>query len=875
MPVIEQELNTPIVYYKHFGCSQRVLKITYLTSNYFHQAVEQFVPSRRNPCGKEQPGAGWQQRLHPPLPWRQLSPGTSCRARSGMLRSAPATSALSNFPCAQSAPGSGAGRSWGRAAMQPSPRRRSAVSIFSYFFQGRRHSSSDPLLRLSQRRRSSVVELLSSSTHRVMVALSSLSPEELDATFPEKKRSSRRPTAKYTKMGERLRHVIPGHMQCSMACGGRACKITDNILAMARPSTELIEKYNIIEQFERCGIKTIINLQRPGEHASCGNPLEQESGFTYRPEAFMEAGIYFYNFGWKDYGVASLTTILDMVKVMSFALQEGRVAVHCHAGLGRTGVLIACYLVFATRMSADQAILFVRAKRPNSIQTRGQLLCVREFSQFLVPLRNVFACCEPKAHAVTLSQYLTRQRHLLHGYESRHLKHVPKLIHLVCKLLLDLAENRQVVEAELLDIPDLSAEIEKTVSQLASTELERELARHDSDTSDSSYAPSSTLDSQDSHVSLGHECDAFCRRRHVECLQPLTHMRRRLSYSESDLRRTEFLLEQDDTAWTVPAQILVNNKLKQNSGEECSATGEAKPQLELNKEALVRNTCTFWNQGKFDLDGRRDGSCHRRSSTKEVHRSRTFSSGLASMHNPKEPGMQRHSFASETAPRKDHKTNIYGRRFYLSEDSDSSSSSSKVNFSIGNESESSRELSETIPHIVLQSELSLEARRVLAAKALADINEFLGEDEVKQKVEMWQKELNSQDGAWDKICSERDPFILCSLMWSWIEQLKEPIISKDDIDMLAKHCTESQDALHLLGKEQCQTILCILHCVVKLQVLPADVEEALLARAIKAFTKISFDSENGPYVYNTLKTVFKQALEEKRKRIKEGTENPS
>ena len=47
--------------------------------------------------------------------------------------------------------------------------------------------------------------------------------------------------------------------------------------------------------------------------------------------------VYFYNFGWKDYGVASLTTILDMVKVMTFALQEGKVAVHCHAGLGRTG----------------------------------------------------------------------------------------------------------------------------------------------------------------------------------------------------------------------------------------------------------------------------------------------------------------------------------------------------------------------------------------------------------------------------------------------------------------------------------------------------------------------------------------------------------
>lgn len=43
----------------------------------------------------------------------------------------------------------------------------------------------------------------------------------------------------------------------------------------------------------RCGIKSIINLQRPGEHASCGNPLEPESGFTYLPEAFMEAGSKF------------------------------------------------------------------------------------------------------------------------------------------------------------------------------------------------------------------------------------------------------------------------------------------------------------------------------------------------------------------------------------------------------------------------------------------------------------------------------------------------------------------------------------------------------------------------------------------------------
>lgn len=35
------------------------------------------------------------------------------------------------------------------------------------------------------------------------------------------------------------------------------------------------------------GIKSIINLQSPKEHASCGQPLEN-SGFSYDPNIFME-----------------------------------------------------------------------------------------------------------------------------------------------------------------------------------------------------------------------------------------------------------------------------------------------------------------------------------------------------------------------------------------------------------------------------------------------------------------------------------------------------------------------------------------------------------------------------------------------------------
>ncbi|XP_018668379.2 uncharacterized protein LOC100178870 isoform X2 [Ciona intestinalis] len=273
--------------------------------------------------------------------------------------------------------------------------------------------------------------------------------------------------AKYTRFGERIRQVFPGPMQCSMACGGKNCKwenparwsdadqaikgvfsswVLDNVVAMSRPSTQIIEKYNIIDQFKRHNITSIINLQRPGEHASCGPPLDKESLFTYKPQLFMDNDIFFYNFGWKDFGVTSLNTILDMVKVMCFALEEGNVAVHCHAGLGRTGVLIACYLVFAHRMDPDAAILRVRKNRSNSIQTRGQIACIHEFAQFLRPLRIVFPQVVPHSKRLTLKQFLTRQHHLLHGFESRELKHTPKLVHTVCLRLSQIAVAGDSVE---------------------------------------------------------------------------------------------------------------------------------------------------------------------------------------------------------------------------------------------------------------------------------------------------------------------------------------------------------------------------------------------------------------------------------------------
>ncbi len=76
-----------------------------------------------------------------------------------------------------------------------------------------------------------------------------------------------------------------------------------------------------------------------------------------------------------DRGVAAITE----------ALAAGRrVAVHCAGGRGRTGTLLACYLVHRG-LDPDAAIARVREARPGSVETRAQAMAVEAYARRLRP----------------------------------------------------------------------------------------------------------------------------------------------------------------------------------------------------------------------------------------------------------------------------------------------------------------------------------------------------------------------------------------------------------------------------------------------------------------------------------------------------------
>ena len=85
-----------------------------------------------------------------------------------------------------------------------------------------------------------------------------------------------------------------------------------------------------------------------------------------------------------DYTGPGIEQIVELCRLVDRAEASGdRLYVHCQAGCGRTGTMMACLLVARRRLDAAAAIAEVRGLRPCSIESDAQEDAVAAWETYL------------------------------------------------------------------------------------------------------------------------------------------------------------------------------------------------------------------------------------------------------------------------------------------------------------------------------------------------------------------------------------------------------------------------------------------------------------------------------------------------------------
>ena len=128
-----------------------------------------------------------------------------------------------------------------------------------------------------------------------------------------------------------------------------------------------------LETFKRHGIAAIVSL----------TPMPLDC------DAVARAGFEYLHLPVPDFAAPKPVEVKRFVEFVRGIRDkgEGAVAVHCGSGLGRTGTMLACFLVSEGR-SAAEAIADVRRLRPGSVETDEQEAAVGAWEKHLSPRRH-------------------------------------------------------------------------------------------------------------------------------------------------------------------------------------------------------------------------------------------------------------------------------------------------------------------------------------------------------------------------------------------------------------------------------------------------------------------------------------------------------
>ena len=146
--------------------------------------------------------------------------------------------------------------------------------------------------------------------------------------------------------------------------GDRTWIVPGKMLAFSSPGEFLVHANDDMKGDEAAGLhpQALAKLmQRDGV-----NTIVALNGDTrYRPSVFTDLGMRYFDLSFPDGEPPRPATVMRFFDIARHPAAV--VAVHCKAGLGRTGSLIGAYLISEFRFSAREAVGWLRLCRPGSV----------------------------------------------------------------------------------------------------------------------------------------------------------------------------------------------------------------------------------------------------------------------------------------------------------------------------------------------------------------------------------------------------------------------------------------------------------------------------------------------------------------------------
>jgi protein-tyrosine phosphatase len=130
----------------------------------------------------------------------------------------------------------------------------------------------------------------------------------------------------------------------------------------------------IFKDYQRNKIKSVLALVTDSE-------LERK-GRKDLFDFYLKHGMKPLRMPFPDLSAPLLQEVTNTIPLVIKALESGNLAVHCNAGVGRTGIVVACIAITLNKLSGEEALQFIReTMMVNLTDEQKRFICKWAISQ--------------------------------------------------------------------------------------------------------------------------------------------------------------------------------------------------------------------------------------------------------------------------------------------------------------------------------------------------------------------------------------------------------------------------------------------------------------------------------------------------------------